>query len=236
MICIRKPSDSQIREYLAQRRETPFPYTYIHGTKEYDTKPEFEADPRFANYDIDYSKIHLGRGRECFERAVAAMKSWKMFDVDWVDFCFNDVPIAVGNTVAVASKQFGFWALNFCRVVYMIDGPDEDESVIRFGFAYGTLDHLEKGEERFTIEWRRDPNSGDGDVFYELLSFSEPQHWMTQLGYPIARFFQEKFKVDSSNAMLKAVGSTERIKNYNENNNNNNVNTNNNICEYNNNN
>ncbi|GAM19267.1 hypothetical protein SAMD00019534_024420, partial [Acytostelium subglobosum LB1] len=189
MICIRKPPDSQIRDMMTQRRETPFPYAFVHGTKEYDTKEQYENDPKYQNYDIDHFRVKLGQGRECFERAVAALKSWKQFDLDWVNFCFNDVPVAVGNTVAVASRQFGFWALSFCRIVYVIDGPEEDENVIRYGFAYGTLDHLERGEERFVIEWRRDQN-GEGDVYYELLSFSEPQHLLTQLGYPVARFFQ----------------------------------------------
>eukprot|EP01133_Synstelium_polycarpum_P007047 gene7047-8195_t len=170
---------------------------------------DYERDEKYGQYDVDQMRVKLGQGRECFERAVEALKSWKPFSLDWVDFCFNDVPIAAGNTVGILSKQFGFWMLSFCRIVYVIDGPEEDENIIRYGFAYGTLsDHLEKGEERFVIEWRRDQNGGEGEVFYEILSFSEPQHWMTQLGYPIARFFQNKFGVDSVNAMLKATGST----------------------------
>jgi hypothetical protein len=28
----------------------------------------------------------------------------------------------------------------------------------------------------------------DDTVWYEVLSFSKPQHWMTKLGYPIARY------------------------------------------------
>eukprot|EP01132_Coremiostelium_polycephalum_P008071 gene8071-9929_t len=210
MICIRKPSDSNIREYLQARKEEPFQYACIHGTKEYENKLDYEIDPKYSQYDVDHLKVKLGTGKECFLKAVAALKSWKNFNLDWVEFCFNDVPISVGETVGILSKQFGFWVLSFCRILYVIDGLDEEGGTIKYGFAYGTLkEHLEKGEERFVIGWQRDANSPNpdqsGDVYYEILSYSEPQHWMTQIGYPVARFFQNKFGLDSVNAMKKAV-------------------------------
>ncbi|KYR01091.1 hypothetical protein DLAC_11517 [Tieghemostelium lacteum] len=217
MLCLRKPSDADIRQYLMERKEEPLQYQHIYGTKEYDHKIQYESDPKYAQYDIDQNRIKLGTGRECFERAVSALKAWKEFDLNWVNFCFNDVPIAVGETIGILSKQFGFWILSFCKINYIIDGLDEDSSVIRWGFAYGTLkEHVEKGEERFLIEWHRDPNSQSmdtGDVYFEILSFSEPQHWMTQLGYPVARFIQHKFCQEACDAMLKCVSGNESIRN-----------------------
>ncbi|EGG14739.1 hypothetical protein DFA_10999 [Cavenderia fasciculata] len=213
MLCVRRPSDNTIREYLQERTEEAFSYSPVHGTKEYETKEEYQHDSKYNQFDIDQTRIKLGNGRECFEKAVQALKTWKPFDIDWVNFCFNDVPVAVGSTVGILSKQLGFWVLSFCRIVYIIDGPEEDDDVVRYGFAYGTLSqHLERGEERFVVEWRRTAANPEGEVFYEIMSFSEPQHWMTQLGYPLARFFQNKFGIDSGNAMLRAVGSAQAIK------------------------
>ena len=77
-------------------------------------------------------------------------------------------PIAPDTAVAVLVRHFGFWSLNFCRIVYVIyeDGP-----VSRYGFAYCTLqEHFESGEEQFVVEWDRSSDV----VHYEISSFSRP--------------------------------------------------------------
>jgi uncharacterized protein (UPF0548 family) len=72
----------------------------------------------------------------------------------------------------------------------------------KFGFAYGTLpEHAESGEERFLIEWDR----GENSVWYDILAFSRPRHWLARLGYPLTRRLQARFRRDSAAAMLKAV-------------------------------
>jgi len=214
MLCIRKPSDSDIRQYLRDRKEEPFQYKNVYGTRDYPTKTDYELDPKYKQFDIDQIRIKLGTGQQCFDKAVQALKQWKQFDLDWVEFCFKDIPILVGETVGVLSRQMGFWILSFCRINYVYDGPQEDGTV-KFGFSYGTLkEHVEKGEERFIIEWLREPDAPleSGDVYFEMLSFSEPQHWMSQLGYPVARYFQNKFTLGSVNSMLKSVGSPNLVK------------------------
>ena len=73
-------------------------------------------------------------------------------------------------------------------VVYVIDEPR------RFGFAYGTLpDHVERGEERFLIEW----NANDNSVWYDILAFSRPQHPLVKLSSPLARKLQKQFARES---------------------------------------
>ncbi|KAM9979308.1 hypothetical protein ACTFIY_008569 [Dictyostelium cf. discoideum] len=214
MFCFRKPSDSDIKQYINDRREEQFAYNNLYGTQDYATKEEYEMDPKYSNFDVDQVKIQLGTGVECFQKAVAALKQWKHFDLDWVDFYFKNTPIAVGETVGILSKQVGFWILSFARINYLYDGDQEDGS-IKFGYSYGTLkDHVEKGEERFVIEWVRDPDGAPdkGAVYYEMLSFSEPSYWLSQLGYPVTRYFQNKFVVDSCNQMLKAVGSNQNVR------------------------
>jgi uncharacterized protein (UPF0548 family) len=79
---------------------------------------------------------------------------------------------------------------------------DETGPVSRFGFAYGTLpDHAGTGEERFLIEWNREDNS----VWYDILAFSRPNHFLTRLGYPLVRRTQKRFGRESAAAMQCAV-------------------------------
>ena len=59
----------------------------------------------------------------------------------------------------------------------------------RFGFAYGTLpDHVECGEERFTVECGQDDS-----VWYDILAFSRPRHPLAKLGQPLVRRWQKQF-------------------------------------------
>jgi uncharacterized protein (UPF0548 family) len=124
-----------------------------------------------------------------------------MFDVGWIGVFPTDAPIEVGTTVAVLARHHGFRSLNACRIVYLIDEDDGD--VRRCGFAYGTLpEHAERGEERFTVEWRRD----EGSVHYDLYAFSRPNHLLARIGHPLARRLQRRFARDSIGAMLRAAG------------------------------
>jgi len=205
MFCLRKPTDQVIREYLVERQEKPFSYEPVNGTTQHSTKEEFEADLQFQGYDVAQHRFKLGNGEECFRKAVAGVKEWKTFDMEWVQLCFPELPVQVGTTVAVIARQIGFWVVSFCRVVYVIDEWDESGQVSRYGFAYGTLDdHVVKGEERFVVEW----NHEDDGVYYDLLAFSSPRHWLSQIGYPVAKHIQEKFATESGDAMQRAVGKT----------------------------
>jgi uncharacterized protein (UPF0548 family) len=117
-----------------------------------------------------------------------------MFRLGWVEAHGTDAPLAPGLTAAPLA-HFGLWFLNACRVVYLID---EER---RFGFAYGTLaDHAERGEERFLVEWREDDS-----VWYDVLAFSRPGHWLTWLGFPVVRRLQKRFAAGSLAAMARAV-------------------------------
>ena len=71
----------------------------------------------------------------------------QMFNIPWVHLYWPIAPIQVGTEVAVSVHHFGFHSLNACRIVYVVD---EDGTIKRLGFAYGTLwEHAESGEERF---------------------------------------------------------------------------------------
>jgi uncharacterized protein (UPF0548 family) len=187
MFLIRRPSSETIEQFLSSQRALSFTYDQVGATR---TQPP-------AGYTVDHNRIKLGEGKETYERALAALRSWKHFDLGWVRIVPPGTTIEAGTTVAVEAKTFGFWSLSACRIVYMID---ENEPVRKFGFAYGTLhDHVERGEERFTIEWHKNDS-----VWYDIYAFSRPHHPIVRLAFPLARMLQKRFARDSLAAMVMA--------------------------------
>ncbi|MDQ2856395.1 MAG: DUF1990 domain-containing protein [Acidobacteriota bacterium] len=186
-----EPSAETILRFLASQAEQPFTYAEVGAT---------QHEPP-ANFVVDHNRIKLGSGQQTYERAVAALRRWRQFDLGWVRIVPDTTPLAVGNTVAIKARTFGFWSLSAARVVYLIN---EDAPVLKFGFAYGTLkDHVECGEERFTIEW----HTQDDSVWYDILAFSRPHHILVKLGYRLARRLQKRFARESLQTMLRAAGS-----------------------------
>lgn len=152
-----------------------------------------------AGYQVDHNRVQLGHGGQTFKQACAALQNWRMFDLGWVSIYPNHAPIVEGTTVAMVATAFGLWFVNACRIVYVIDERVGD--LWRFGFAYGTLPaHLERGEERFLIEWDRRSDS----VSYDILAYSQPQALLAKLGYPVVRHFQKRFACDSKQVMIEA--------------------------------
>ena len=181
MFTLTESSDEDVAKYLSRQSRLPFSYSEVGATK--STPP--------PNYTVDHHRVQLGRGADVFERAVEALKRWRQFDLGWVTIAIQDVKLEKGVVVAVKARAFGLWSLNACRVVYVVD---EQGPVTRFGFAYGTLpDHIERGEERFLIEWNR----GDDGVWYDILAFSRPRHPLVRFGFFVARAMQKRFARDS---------------------------------------
>jgi uncharacterized protein (UPF0548 family) len=189
MFFLTKPSLTRVREVIAAHRGMPFSYPEIGATR---TNPP-------AGYTVDHNRVQLGFGEDSFARAIAAIRSWKQFDLGWVEAAPEDTPIKVDEAVAVVARHMGFWSLNVSRIVYVVE---EQEPIEKFGFAYGTLkSHVERGEERFTVEWNRADNS----VWYDILAFSRPNPMLIQLGKPYARVLQRRFARDSLRVMRQAV-------------------------------
>jgi uncharacterized protein (UPF0548 family) len=125
-----------------------------------------------------------------------------MFKIPWLKLHWPSAPIQVGTDVAISVHHFGFYSLNACRIVYVIN---DEIPIKRFGFAYGTLvGHAESGEERLVVEWNRDQDT----VWYDILAFSRPQKIFARLGYPLSRSLQRKFARASKVAILQAVRAT----------------------------
>lgn len=104
--------------------------------------------------------------------------------------------------------MFGAWLINPCRVVYKID--ECADGITRFGLAYGTLPgHAAMGEERFLVEWHH----RDDTVWYDILSFSQPGHWLASAGYVVMRAFQKRYGCDSAQVMVAACADQTRLTN-----------------------
>jgi uncharacterized protein (UPF0548 family) len=191
MFLLKKPSRELIREFISAQKSQEFSYEEVGCTR--------GQAPR--GYVADHNRVQLGRGLDAFYRAKDAIIQWKMFQIPSVELCWPDTPVEPSCTVAVLFSHLGFWSLNACRIVYVVE---EHDAVERYGFAYGTLpQHAEIGEERFTVEYRRD----DQSVWYDLYAFSRPGP-LARLAYPYARSLQKRFVRNSKSVMQRAVSKT----------------------------
>lgn len=193
MFLTARPTTKEINRFLEAQRDEKYSYTEIGATRDLPICP---APP---GYTLDHNRVRLGKGHATFANATAALRDWSMFANDLTEIYPLRAPIEVGQTVAVVGHHFGFWSLNACRVIYTINETGDNAS---YGFAYGTLDeHIERGEERFTVEWHR----SNDEVWYDLLAFSRPRHILARVGYPVSRMMQKRFASESKSAMLAAT-------------------------------
>jgi uncharacterized protein (UPF0548 family) len=189
---LRRPTAGAIERFRAAQTATSFSYPEVGASR------ALPAAAVPAGYRLDHNRVRVGEGAEAFARATAAVRAWRMFALGWVELHPEGAPIAPGTTVAILAHHYGFWSLHAARVVYLVE---EEGPLARFGFAYGTLtDHGERGEERFTVVWDRE----EGAVWYDLLAFSRPRHWLARVGHPLARLLQKRFARDSLRAMAEA--------------------------------
>ncbi len=188
-LSIRKPTEQTRRRFLSEQATHEVGYSQVGATA---------ALPP-SGYIVDRTRVELGRGATTFAAARAALQRWEQFRLGWVEAWPTDTPLERGQVVAVLGWAVGLWWLNACRIVYTVD---EAGPLTRFGFAYGTLPgHVERGEERFLLEWDRASDS----VWYDIVAFSRPNHLLSWLGYPLVRRHQKRFGRDSATAMFRAV-------------------------------
>ena len=186
MISLARPPAAEIAQFLEAQRALAFTYHEVGHTRR-------DAPTRPPGYAIDHNRVQLGSGDDAFASAKRQLRAWKMFP-PWTAIAPITTPIEAGHTLAVLVNALGLWFLNAARIVYVIDEPR------RFGFAYGTLPgHVERGEERFLVEWMPDDT-----VVYTIVAFSRPRYWLARLAKPIARTLQRKFVRMSKQRMREA--------------------------------
>jgi uncharacterized protein (UPF0548 family) len=191
MLSLRKPSAECTRRFLTAQSKLGYSYKAVGAT----------AGEPPAGFVVDHTRVKLGEGGSVFQAARAALQRWGQFDLGWLEAWSPETPIQTGEVVAIVARAIGLWWLNACKIVYVVD---ESGPISKFGLAYGTLpDHAGTGEERFLIEW----DQADNSVWYDILAFSRPNHFLARLGYPMVRRTQKRFGRESAAAMLKAVRS-----------------------------
>lgn len=191
MFYLSKPSGEEIEEFIRAQSKLSLSYKEVGATREF-------AAP--AGYPINHLRRKLGKGETVYQKAVAALRSWQMYALDWTEVFPKNTPVAENLATATLVNHLGFWSLNPCRVVYTLH--EETEFFRRDSFAIGTLPaHSEQGEERFTIEHSKQTDV----VWYELYAFARAHDPIAKLGFPFVPFFQKKFAADSYKAMLVAV-------------------------------
>lgn len=188
MFLIRRPSQTEISEFLDQSRDLPLSYD-----------PVGIARQSPGGFNSDLASAVIGQGRETFERAKIALAQWRHYEMGWVELFPRGASIEPGTVVAVLVRHLGFWSLNGCRVVYAIG---DMQSETNFGFAYGTLtNHAERGEEIFEV--LLEPESEQ--VVYRIRAVSKPGAALARIGFPITRVFQERFRRDSLGALQRVI-------------------------------
>jgi uncharacterized protein (UPF0548 family) len=186
MFLTRRPTPQQIEEFIQHSRNLALSY-----------QPIGIANETLQGFRTDESNSVIGHGRPAFERAILALKTWKQFELGWVELFPRGASMAVGAEVAVLIHHLGFWSLNGSRVVYSIG----DEGSRQFGFAYGTLtNHSESGEEIFEVSL-----SDRDEVIYRIRAASKPRAALARIGYPYARLLQARFRRDSTRALENAI-------------------------------
>ena len=191
MFTLTEPSDREVERFISSQRDLSFTYADVGATR-------FDPATAPRGFILDHNRVQLGYGKHVYESAVMALKQWRQFELGWVSLVPHGVKLEKDAVVAIKARACGTWSLSACRVVYMIDEQMQNR---RSGFAYGTLpDHVERGEERFLIEW----NPIDDSVWYDILAFSHPRHPLVKLGSPVARMLQKRFARDSK-AVMKSI-------------------------------
>jgi uncharacterized protein (UPF0548 family) len=197
MFSFQRPTESQIRQYLAAQAALPAAYDAVGCTRQ-------TPAPR-RGWNIDRERVLLGHGEAVFRRAKEALQTWQMFPREIATICSPAMPRA-GDVFGVLywAAPVRLWMLFPVRIVYLLDETtcSEGHKLERFGFASGTLaGHAECGEERFLVEW----DDRDDSVWYELLAVSQPRHWLARWGYFYTRWEQARFRRRSCRAMQRAT-------------------------------
>jgi uncharacterized protein (UPF0548 family) len=173
MPSLRRPTDEEIAAFASRQATAPYSYPEVGATR--------GAPP--PGYAIDRASFEVGRGAADLAAATAALRGWRHADDPGgkIRVCAPRPPVVPGATVVMLAHHLGVWTLSACRVVYVVDEPR------RFAFAYGTLEHVVRGEERFEVEL-----DGDDRVRFHLTAFSVPAILLARLAAPLARRFQRE--------------------------------------------
>ncbi|MEU8675334.1 DUF1990 domain-containing protein [Streptomyces sp. NPDC048560] len=142
------------------------------------TYPEVGATllgPLPEGYHHLHHRTRVGRGREDFEAAGAAVTDWRMHRAAGAGVDATSARAEAGTGVTVSLGIGPLRVSAPCEVVWAAYGNE------RTGFAYGTRDrHPERGEECFVVDL-----ADDGTVWFTVMAFSRPASWYARLAGPL---------------------------------------------------
>ena len=116
MFQLTRPSAAQVNAFVAAQQGVTFSYPEVGATA---------SGPAPAGYKVDRNRVRLGTGAETFRRATAALLTWRMSSLGWMSIQPANAPVTPGETAAAVVRHFGFWSLNACRVVYLLDEEED---------------------------------------------------------------------------------------------------------------
>ncbi len=187
MLRLHRPSAEDLARLLATAKAADLSYGEAGATKD---------SPLPAGYRLDHYERRLSSNEGVFERAVGALRGWKAHVGAGVEIVPDDARVTVGETVLFVIKTAVFWAAAPCRVVYVVDEPNQ------FSFAYGTLPgHPEQGEAAMIVE-----RNEIGEVVFRIVSFSRTVDPLARLGSPVTRLVQRQVTNRYMEAVATASG------------------------------
>jgi uncharacterized protein (UPF0548 family) len=171
-VLLSRPSEAYLSELEGRLGDASFTYSEVGAT----------AGPVPPNYRVERSVAYLGNGPAVWARSQEALRGWQAHRGAGATVHPAGAALAQGTTVIVTMPLWPVYIVAPCRVAYSTDDPRH------FGFAYGTLPgHPEQGEESFHVV-----KDDDGGVRFEIVSFSRPASFITQLGGPFSRSVQRR--------------------------------------------
>ncbi|CAL8462562.1 g2095 [Coccomyxa elongata] len=167
-------------------------------------------------WNADYDRVQVGKGKRAYTTAREFVKTWQHMGLGWVDT--NRPEVKVGEHVIVMAKVLGLlWMCNPLRIVYAREEkasmpatallkasrqPACTRKGMRYDFWQTTLEgHSLAGEERFSVQWCKE----DDSVWYEIYAISRPATLLALTSYPLARYYQRRFRQESIAAVRDAV-------------------------------
>lgn len=173
-----------------------------------------------AGYAINHGRISLGSGLQTYEKAKQLIDKWRHFQLKWASV-ESSTRIRAGERFCVCSQELFSWVSMPLEILYVNNyeasngiqpSPSDSPACLAnpskvsklkaaYCFGSGTLQgHLLAGEERFSVELDEDDT-----VWYEVLSFSRPAHFLSLIARPYIHYKQKLFAQQSTQAMLRAV-------------------------------
>ncbi|XP_010266946.1 PREDICTED: UPF0548 protein At2g17695 [Nelumbo nucifera] len=199
-LCWTRPSHRQQQECINKSGDFNYDSKYRGATSKPFSALQNDGDLSKDGFFLNHNRILVGCGPETYEKSKTALQTWRHFGLNWA-FVDPKTSIAAGEKFCVCAKMFLPWIMMPLQVAYIKENRDRKKPKASFGFGSGTLQgHLLAGEERFSIEM--DENN---QVWYEIISFSKPAHFLSFMGYPYVQFRQKCFAKQSANAVLKYV-------------------------------